>query len=87
MRLRSITAMALVTLAGCSDENSQVRGKFLSGCVQGGASKSICSCMFEKLEEKYSPAEMKTMNNQYGTPPEQLIEDVLASAMVCRTQG
>ena len=61
MRLAIMTFIALAALTGCSDENSQVKGEFLSGCVQGGASKSLCSCIFGKLEQKYSPAEMKAM--------------------------
>lgn len=86
MRLALMTVIALIALAGCSDENSQIRGQFLSGCMQGGASKSVCTCMLENLEETYSPAEMKAFNNHYGAPPKQLVKDLLASAMVCRQE-
>lgn len=76
----------LVTLAGCSDENKEIRGEFLAGCVQRGVSKSICSCSFEKLEEKYSPAELKKINSHMGAPPQQFMKDVMESAMACRKE-
>lgn len=86
MRLAIMTVIALVALAGCSDENSQARGQFLSGCMQGGASKSICSCMLGKLEQKYSPAEMKAMSTPSGATSDQVIKDLFASALVCRQE-
>lgn len=84
MRAVLLTVITLVALAGCSDENSQIRGQFISGCMQSGASKSICSCMFGSLEKIYSPTEMKALNNQYSAPSKQLVKDLMASAMACQ---
>lgn len=81
-----IMLSALVSLAGCSDENKEIRGQFLAGCVQSGVSKSICSCSFEKLEEKYTPAELKQINSHMGAPSQQFMEDVMESAMACRKE-
>lgn len=86
MPLAIMTVIALLALAGCSDENSQTRGQFLSGCMQGGVSRSICSCMLGKLEQKYSPAEMKAMSIPSRAPSDQVIKDLFASALVCRQE-
>ncbi|QAY89983.1 hypothetical protein CUN63_08580 [Pseudomonas sp. ACM7] len=66
---------ALKLLTGCSDENSRARGEFLSGCVQSGASKAICQCTFQKLEAKYSPAQLRSSSN-----PDKLLQDVMIAA-------
>ncbi|WP_448653546.1 hypothetical protein ACSHWC_10475 [Pseudomonas fluorescens] len=86
MKVKLSLALACVFLmAGCSDENKVVRGEFLAGCVQGGAPKSICSCMFEKLEEKYSPAQLKELNRPMARPSDSFMRDIKASAQVCVT--
>lgn len=85
MNIRIFLVLAATSLIyGCSDENKEVRGEFLAGCVQSGAPKSICSCTFEKLEEKYTPAELKRFNRPMANPPESFLKDVMASALACR---
>lgn len=81
-----LTLFALFFMSGCSDENKEVRGDFLAGCVQSGASKSICSCAFEKLEEKYTPQELSRLNSPMATPSEEFMKDVLVSAIDCRNE-
>ncbi|MBD9415244.1 hypothetical protein IB234_11835 [Pseudomonas sp. PDM16] len=79
-----VISLSLV-LAACSDENSKVRGEFLAGCVQGGAPKSTCSCVFEKLQDVYTTAELQQMNRAY--PPDQrVIKDALKFALECRSE-
>lgn len=43
----------VLALAGCSDSRSKFRGEVLAGCIQGGGSKAVCKCGFEKLEREY----------------------------------
>ncbi|WPD44486.1 hypothetical protein SD209_32165 [Pseudomonas aeruginosa] len=83
--MRAVFAVLLMTamVAGCSDENSKVRGQFLAGCLQGGAPKAICACTFEKLEAIYSPAELKALNKAYTAPPEAFLKAVMAAAKAC----
>lgn len=81
-----LTLFAIAALAGCSDENSKVRGEFMAGCIKGGAGKSICACTFEKLEKVYSPEQLKALNSSYKAPPEGFIKDTLRFAMTCRTE-
>lgn len=87
MKVRIFLLMAITSLIyGCSDENKEVRGEFLAGCVQGGAPKSICSCTFEKLEEKYTPGELKQLGRSMAAPPERFLKDVMTSAMACQSE-
>ncbi len=81
-----LALFAIVALAGCSDENSKVRGEFMAGCIKGGAGKSICACTFEKLENAYSPEQLKALNTPYKAPPDSFIKDTLRFAMACRTE-
>ncbi len=70
-------------ISACGDENSKLRGEFVSGCVQGGSRKSACECLFGKLEEHYSPKELKALN-QPLRPPHEFKEVVARGVMVCR---
>lgn len=81
-----LALFAIVALAGCSDENSKVRGEFMAGCIKGGAGKSICACTFEKLEKAYSPKQLKALNSPYKAPPETFIQDTLRFAIACRNE-
>ncbi|MNX83582.1 hypothetical protein D3C86_1153530 [compost metagenome] len=45
-RLAAIVLLA--SLAGCGRD--EVKADFMEGCVQGSASKSICKCIFGKIE-------------------------------------
>ncbi|GER21381.1 hypothetical protein [Variovorax boronicumulans] len=47
--LRRLAAIGLlIALAGCGRD--EVKVEFMEGCVRGGASKSICKCIFGKIE-------------------------------------
>ncbi|MNL08286.1 hypothetical protein D3C87_1290010 [compost metagenome] len=47
--LRRLAAVGLlIALAGCGRD--EVKVDFMEGCVRGGASKSICKCIFGKIE-------------------------------------
>ncbi|MDH0894866.1 MULTISPECIES: hypothetical protein [unclassified Pseudomonas] len=89
MKMKSKLAVLVISLpfaiAACSDENSKVRGEFLAGCVQGGASKGLCSCVFEKLEDSYTTAELQKLNKTYP-PPQRFVEDSIKFALECRAE-
>lgn len=87
MKIKVILLLLVSSIIyGCSDENKVVRGEFLAGCVQGGAPKSICSCTFEKLEEKYTPDELKQLSRSMAMPPQKFLKDVMNYAMACRDE-
>lgn len=81
--LALLASLALIT--ACSDENSKIRGEFIAGCMNGGSSKAVCACTFEKLETKYSPAELRKINS-LSAPPESFLREVFQAAQACRTE-
>nr|WP_314558018.1 hypothetical protein [uncultured Pseudomonas sp.] len=81
--LMPIASLLLIT--ACSDENSKIRGEFIAGCMNGGSSKAVCDCTFEKLEMKYSPAELGRIN-RLAVPPESFLKEAIQSAQACRSQ-
>lgn len=87
MKLKAILAMAAMSavLVGCSDGDAKVKEQFISGCTQGGATKEVCSCAFDKLTEKYTIEELKKIDAQ-STPPAGFIEAVMDSAKACAPQ-
>ena len=58
------TSLALISLvmmtAGCA---SKTERQFISGCKTGGIDGSTCSCIYDKLENKYGEDGLK--NNLY----------------------
>lgn len=81
--LALLASMLLIT--ACSDENSKIRGEFIAGCMNGGSSKAVCACTFEKLEAKYSPSELLGIN-RLTVPPESFLKEAIQSAQACRSQ-
>lgn len=75
-------------LAGCgSDPASEVRGEFLSGCVQSGASRALCTCAFDELEADHSIDELRTLNRPSTDPNDPRLMDLVSATataiMVC----
>ncbi len=81
--LALLAFLALIT--ACSDENSKIRGEFIAGCLNGGSSKAVCTCTFEKLETKYSLSELRGIN-RLAVPPESFLKEAIQSAQACRSQ-
>lgn len=78
-------SLSMLVLAGCSDENSKLKGQFLAGCVDSGSSESYCACALEKLEVQYSPDELSKWNNT-GVPPKGFAGFVNATKEICLLQ-
>jgi len=62
--MKTLTSLALISLvmmtAGCA---SKTERQFISGCKTGGIDGSTCSCIYDKLENKYGEDGLK--NNLY----------------------
>lgn len=86
MKQLTVILLLLTALAGCSDENSKARGQFIAGCMHGGAEKSVCACAFEKLEEKYTPAELDALSDTSQIPSEDKFRFVVQSLLQCRSE-
>lgn len=74
---------SLFILAGCADKNSKIRGEFLSGCLQGGTSKSVCKCVFGKLKETYTDEEFTQLASTYR-PDKRFLNTVKLFGEQCR---
>jgi hypothetical protein len=85
MKINIAVVLGLLAIAGCSDENSKLRGQFLAGCIQGGVSKAICACTFEKLAGKYSPTELKALSVN-ANPPNSFLRDTVGFAQACQAK-
>lgn len=62
--MRIQTSLVLISVAlmasGCA---SKTERQFISGCKTGGIDGSTCSCIYDKLEDKYGEDGLK--NNLY----------------------
>ncbi|WP_147300687.1 lysozyme inhibitor LprI family protein [Lysobacter silvisoli] len=54
-----LVAAASVVLASCG---GKIRSEFVAGCMSQGAPKENCTCLYEKLEEKYGADALEEMN-------------------------
>ena len=58
--MKTLTSLALISLvmmtAGCA---SNTERQFISGCKTGGIDGSTCSCIYDKLENKYGEDGLK----------------------------
>ncbi|WP_284089858.1 hypothetical protein [Acinetobacter pittii] len=62
--MKTLTSLVLISLvmmtAGCA---SKTERQFISGCKTGGIDGNTCSCIYDKLEDKYGEDGLK--NNLY----------------------
>ena len=58
--MKTLTSFALISLvmmtAGCA---SKTERQVISGCKTGGIDSSTCSCIYDKLENKYGEDGLK----------------------------
>ncbi len=73
-----IMACSLLTL-GCA---SQAEREFLGGCQSTGMERSVCKCVYKKLEVKYGEDGFK--NNLYTlSQTESFQNDMVQSSLQC----
>jgi hypothetical protein len=69
-------------LVGCGDSKiRELRSEFTKGCQSTGGKKAVCSCVFEKLEHKYSREELLDLAN--GGRPEGFVDFTLSATLQC----
>jgi hypothetical protein len=80
--------MMLFVLMGCSSKTAKIKGEFLSGCVQGGADKSICKCIYDHLEDVYSPEELQELANSATVASSKVVQSIVKDtykyALICQ---
>ena len=81
-------AVMLTSLAACSDSKAtKIKGDFLAGCVQSGASKAICFCVYEKIEKKYTTQDLLELENTQNTAvKKEFMAHAIESTRLCRDQ-
>lgn len=77
----TVTTLGLL-LAGCSSPEDKLRGEFVSGCMQGGGDRGICSCAFELLSEKYGVEELERMSRR-SMPTQEFMEAAMMAGLQC----
>lgn len=83
LSLLFMTAFSIVLLlSGCGDsEIEKLRSEYIAGCKSSGTPKDICSCSFDKTEEKYTESQLLQMNK--GVMPEGFVDFQLKAMISC----
>lgn len=64
MKLNIVLALSAALLLAACGKDSAMKDDFIEGCTANGtASKKVCSCMYDKLEDKYGVSGLKKMSN------------------------
>lgn len=72
-----VAGAVLALLGGCGRD--EVRADFMDGCVHSGVSKSVCKCVFEKVEP-----DLRAMHaSGRMAPGEVLGQRIVQASMVC----
>jgi hypothetical protein len=81
----AVILAASFLLAACGNsEANKIRGEFIKGCMSTGQEKSLCSCAFGKLEEKYPTEELKRLVDPNTVQvSERFMRDTMNGMLVC----
>ena len=77
----SFLVLGITVLIGCS---SSVERQFMKDCTQGqGISKSICSCLYDKLENNYGDKAIQAVDEGRYIPDD-FEDNMMRYAESCR---
>lgn len=80
----ALVGTSLIISACGNSEAHKVRGEFIKGCMSTGQEKSLCSCAYEKLEEKYPTEQLKRLiDPSTQQVSEKFMRDTMNSMLVC----
>lgn len=87
MKTILVTSLLSFSLLGCSDEHSRSRGEFLSGCIQGGATKALCSCAYDQLVNIYTADGLSKITKARTSSdiPADYFDNAYKAGITCRT--
>lgn len=75
----------LISLVSCGDSKiNEIRGEFIEGCRNGGASRDVCSCTFEKIKDNYTKEQI--LDVKVGKLPPRFAEFVIDSSIQCQKE-
>jgi hypothetical protein len=86
--LVALLAAVAASLAGCGQSKiDKAEDEFVSGCHEQGASNSVCSCIFDKLTDRYGKdtiIDMKEIGP--SSMPADFGQSMVQAAMQCRSK-
>lgn len=84
--MNHFTSIVLLTVMfGLSACSSSPRDQFVQGChADGGPSKSVCKCAYDKLEKHYSADAMQKMSTGQMQFPEDFLNVMQRAAVQCQ---
>ena len=84
MNMKLLATLFIVILAtGCSSPEDKMRDQFLSGCVESGADRAFCNCVFDKLMTDFDVDYLERMNRR-GMPTSEFMEATMKAGLQCR---
>lgn len=72
-------SLLILLMSGCT---SRVEREFMEGCVSPGVPKDVCSCTYDKIEERYSEEKLERME-KYRAIPEDFMEETINAMKIC----
>lgn len=76
--------LGILVLAGCENEDSRIRGQFISNCVKSGADKDTCTCAYDYMEDKHGKAKLRELNKPAMVMPDGLVQELVKAAAFCQ---
>lgn len=77
--------LLLAATLGLSACSNSPKDQFVKGChADGGPSKSVCKCAYDKLEKRYTPEVMEKMSKGQMQFPEDFLYAMQRAAMQCQ---
>ena len=72
----AVTNTAAANSNGSREYPEETEDAFLDSCEDAGGTEPFCTCVFEKVEEKYTFEEFSVIESKLvaGTPPEEFVE-------------
>ena len=73
-----------VLLSACE---SRAERQFKKGCMMGGADRSTCSCVYDKMKDHYSADLMEHMGEPGTQMPADFPDVMVKTALQCRNEN
>lgn len=83
-----LVILSLGILAGCSNEIDMSKGKFLSTCIEGGSTRSVCECAYDHLANHYGEEKLAKISKlqDIADAPHDWIEQATQAGIDCRSE-
>lgn len=81
-----LTFSACMSLSACGQSAiDKAEDQFVSGCEQGGADASACTCVFDKMEDKYGKDQMLSVaQSGWNRVPPDFGQSMARAVLQCR---